>query len=500
MSDKKKEILKQAGIYSVATQIAQAITIIASICSRRFLGPTQTGIWATLQIIVDYSKYTTLGIMAAVSREIPYAIGKKDPARAQKIQNVAFSFVTSTSVLFALAVFIFSLVSWGRFRPEISYGLCLVSVLVFMQRFNNLLVALLRSRKKFEIETELMVLSAIVNAALVAGLTYYFQIFGFICALIGSLGFNIAYIFFRNDFKFRYDMDRSELKPLLSFGLPLMALGGMTTIFKSLDEIMVVRLLGFEQLGYYSIAVMVFSYMTNFTASCAIILLPHFQEKFGKTDNPKEMANYLLKSIQAYALIVPVFIGGVWLFAPFFIHWFLPNFEPGLAPMKILVFNMFFVSVVQTPQDFLMTIKKHWVLFPILAGSIALSALLDYWAVKAGYGIMGVAAATLTVFFLNFTAVFFAAARFAVDRLTAIKRYLGWISMCAYNMLILWALDKWGGLENFDFFQTVRCAFIFVLAYMPFLWLLEKDFVVFTILRTWIRKRKSQNKPANPKP
>lgn len=473
---KRKEILGQTWLYSLGTQIAQLITLLAALFSRRFLGPTQTGIWTTLQIIVDYSKYSTLGTMDAVSREIPYQIGKGEFETAEKIKNLAASFVFSGSIVLSLSISVFAFLTRGRFAAEITYGLYFVAVVIFLQRINNLQIALLRCYKRFDVETVFMIASAAVNAVLVGVLTYFFKIYGFIFALILSLVFNILFVRTRYAFKFKWNYDLKTLKPLVSFGLPLMVLGLATTFFRSLDRIMIAKFLGFKMLGWYSIALMVTSYISNFPIAIGIVLLPHFQEKYGEKDSSHDLGNYLTKSAFAVALVMPLLLAFVDLAAPYGVSLFLPKFTPGLTAMKILILNMFFISLVPLYYDALITIKKHLLLFPIIFVSALLTAGLDWFAIQRGMGIEGVAAATGIGFFVYFFTLQASAAKF-FHYGKSFNKTLGFIFILfLYLTAFILAAEKIA-CSDFYSIKTISVKMLmFILFAVPLIFILNKQF------------------------
>jgi len=475
--EKRKEILKQAGIYTLGTQLTQLITLFAAVLSRRFLGPTQTGIWSALQILVDYSKYATMGVLDAAAREIPLCVGRKDSLAADALKNLTFTFIVISSTLIAVGLLLAGLLLRGHLRPEIFYGICFVAAVIFLQRINNLLVALLRCYKKFEIEAVFMIASAIVNAILVAFLTYRFKIYGFIWALILSFIFNIVFLLFLYDYKFRWALDSDRLKPLIQYGLPLMALGIGMTVIRSIDKIMIAKFLGFEDLGFYSIALMACSYISNFSISVAIVLVPHFQEKFGYQKNPHHLEPYLMKSSKAFALTLPIMIGLAWVGAPLGVALVLPKFANGIGAMKILSLSLFFIAQAQPFHDFLITIKKHTLIFPILAGTVMAAVASDWVVIQLGWGIKGVAASTVGVFFLYFALVYFTAARFFSFTGRSFQPFMKRCLVFLYLVVILGAGQYvlfHHGRQPFRAFFTGLL--FFTLAYVPLLLILNRSF------------------------
>ena len=466
---KRKEILIQAGLYAFSSQLTQLITLIAAILSRRFLGPAQVGVWATLQVIVEYSKYSTLGTLYSVAREIPYMVGKGQNKLADEIKNVVFTVVLSGSFLIAAGIILFAILTKGRFAPEMTYGLFFVSGIIILQRINDLMISLLRCYKKFTIASSQMVWSAIVNAFLVAFLTYFFKIYGFIWAMGLSFIFNVLYIHWRNNFHFRLKFDPKRFKALTLFGFPLMLIGIITTVLRSMDKIFIAKLLGFEALGFYSIAFMVLSYIGNFSNSVAIVLVPHLQERFAANDNPHDLSEFLYKAAHAFALTTPAMIGAAWIIAPYFIALLLPKFTPGIGAMKILSLSLFFLSLTQPYSDFLITIKKHLFLFPLLTLSTTVTVILNYYVIHAGFGITGVAWAMSFAAFFNFSTTYFLAARYLDEAREALRKYMVLMSNAVYLLLVLFLINHWIPADIHSIPKAVIQFLIFLTCYGPLL-------------------------------
>lgn len=487
--NKKNEILKQAGIYSFGTQLTQVITLVAAIVSRRFLGPTQTGIWATLQIVVDYSKYATMGVLDAAAREIPLLLGRDEKSQAEEIKNLTFTFIIYSSLvlcgLIASAAFIFR----SHFRQEVVYGLFFVAAVIFLQRVNNLLISLLRCYKKFHVEAGFMIVSAIVNAVLVSFLTYKFKIYGFIVALILSFVFNIVFLVSRYDYRFKWVSRFESLKPLLVYGFPLMIIGILGTLVKSVDKIVITKALGFEALGYYSIALMACSYIGNYAISVAIVLVPHFQERFGKQKNAEDLEVYLLKASKAYALTMPMMIGLAWFGVPLAVDFLLPKFGQGIHAMKILVLSLYFIALIQPFHDFLITIKKHLLLIPILMLSALMAVVFDISAIRAGWGIEGVALGAVGTFLCNFMLVFFVAARYFRPHQSALGSFLKRLGVFVYFSTFLFLLER-SPLNQLGHpvYAFLGGALAFTVVCLPFFWMLNHEFSLIRILRNRLAK------------
>lgn len=408
---RKKEILHQISSYAFASQITQAISMMVGILTRNFLGPFQMGIWATLQIVLHYASYTALGTTVAISREIPYFIGRRDEESAECTKNVVSTFQILTSFLTAAGVVIYAFVFRGKHLEFLFWGLLSTAAMIVLQRINNLLVGLLRAYKKFGLASRQMVVSALANAVLVISLTYFYKLYGFLAAMILSFVFNIFYILRHERISFRYQLD-ARIKQCISFGVPLLVLGIMGAFLKSIDKIVIVKMLGFEAAGYYSIALMAMNFMENIPNTVGIIIIPHFEEKFGAVDKAEDLKGFVEKTASGLAHIMPITIGLAWIIAPLFTSLFLPKYIPGIRAAQWLIFGTFFSALSLPYANLVITLNKHLLLFPVSCAAFGFAIASNVLAVRWGWGITGVAFATALTQVLYFTALFLLSARF----------------------------------------------------------------------------------------
>jgi len=262
-----------------------------------------------------------------------------------------------------------------------------------------------------------------------------------------------------------------------------MIIGLLITVLRSIDKIMIVKMLGFESLRLYSIAIMIYGYAGSFSTSIAVVLFPHFQEKFGKSDRPEDLKNYLLKASKAFALSMPVIIGLIWTAAPFFAAWFLPQYISGIPAMKNLSLALFFIALTQPYQDFLITTKKHFFLFPLLSLSSLLAFLLDYAVIRLGYGITGVAYMTAMVFMINFITTYLLSARYIADRKTIIVYLLKFFACFAYLILILFGINSSISVEALSLKEAIVKTAVFLLLCLPYFIVLNKEFGLIALIK-----------------
>lgn len=486
---KKQDIISDASIYSSVTILTQIITLIAGILTRRFLGPAQTGVWALLQIILIYAGYALLGVTQAINREIPFYRGKGDHAKAEEIKNLVYSFSTLVSLTIAIGCVIYAFLMREHLREELFYGLIFVSALIMLQRSSNLNISFLRGYKLFTLAAKQMVLSAIVNALLVVFFSYRYQVYGFMIAMCLSFLFNIFYIKIHYSFDFKWYFDLKKIGGLIRYGAPLVVVSLLSSLLITIDKLMIAKILGIEQLGLYSVALLTYAYLNSLPKAIGIVLVPNFHQKFGETDSADSLKNYLEKSSQVFEVIMPLLIATGWFLIPYFARLALPDFEGSIPPMKYLITSVYWIALLDLYGYFLVVIRKQLLLLPIIGATCVLAFFCNLFALTHGFGILGVGIVTTIVFFCNFSANYFLASKYLPSYGSVWQRYLRLIVKFGFMITALVLLNRLFQGSDLSFSKSFIQLVIFILLCLPFLHKLNKDLKILSTLKNKFFKK-----------
>ncbi|MSR76812.1 MAG: hypothetical protein EXS63_01080 [Candidatus Omnitrophica bacterium] len=472
---KKNEIIKDASIYLALSIVTQLITLIAGLLTRRFLGPTQMGAWSLLQVILNYSSYSTFGVSESISREVPYYRGKGDLKTADQMKNIIFSFSLLTAALISLGALVYALVYQSRLSEVMFYGLLFIGGLVILQRISNLSIAFLRGYKLFTLAGKQMVLSSIVNGILVAILSYKFRMYGFMLAMCLSFVFNIICIRCYYSFHFRFDLNWKILWGMVCYGFPLMITGFLGTLFLSIDKIMIAKFLGLRELGIYSLAILAYTYIGTIPTAVGVVLMPNFHERYGETEKADALKGYLMKSSLAFSDLMPLLIAGVWFFAPYFSRIILPDFLESIAPMKALILGSYFLALINPFNYFMAVIRKQAFMVPIMLVACGLAFVSNYLAIKGHTGIIGVSIATTIVQFVEFATTYWIASSYIFNRRETIGHFALLFIKFVLLTGLLFALDRLIPGSEQNLWKVLLQFGIFLLIYSPFLIKLNKE-------------------------
>ena len=145
------------------------------------------------------------------------------------------------------------------------------------------------------------------------------------------------------------------------------------------------------------------NFIFSFPQAFAIVMIPRFHYRFGKTGDPLALEPFVRRPLLALSCIIPIFCGVAFLLMPPVVHWLLPRYVSGLAAMKILLIGTFFISLAHMPNQFLIALDKQANTARFLLVLVAIAAALDYLFIRLGMGIEGVALGTVITYLLYYT-------------------------------------------------------------------------------------------------
>jgi O-antigen/teichoic acid export membrane protein len=168
---------------------------------------------------------------------------------------------------------------------------------------------------------------------------------------------------------------------------------------------------------------------------------------------------------------------------PFFVRTVLKDFEGSIEPMRVLILSGYFLALLHPHSYFLAVIRKQIWLLPVLLGACLLAVACNFFTIRSGWGLVGVSAATTFVLFMKFTATYVLASRHLFRPHEYWRDYAVSVFKFVFMAAALAGLRfLWPSAER-SFGLTLLQAALFTVLYAPFLWKLNKDFEIVTVLK-----------------
>jgi O-antigen/teichoic acid export membrane protein len=355
----------------------------------RVLGPTAYGIWNGLALILLYGPSLHLGVLNAMNRDVPLYHGKGEEKKVESVRQTAFGVMLVSSLLAGLCLIVVS--HWASFPSLVKSSIRLMGLALLIQHAYIYFQMYLTSAIRFDLMSLQQVVFALLLPAITIPLTIYSGLHGFIIGqVLTTLVISILIarlVSFRPRFRFR----SQEIKRMIAVGFPIMAAGLLYEVFSTLDRWAILAYLGAEQLGYYSLAIIVSGVVRVLPRAVAQQIYPRMAKRYGETGNLKALKPLILREFILGTAVTICAVVGVSLLFPPFVRAFLPAYVSGIPAMNIVLWGLLFGAVGSGFGDFFNVVGKQMYYLGVQAVVIPIGFGINVALVKIGLGIEGVA-------------------------------------------------------------------------------------------------------------
>ena len=383
-----------------ATAVGQALGVVTSLLFRTLLDPAQMGVWQTLKMVLGYGNYANLGISKGAARELTIALGRGDLHAARRGLDLAFTVNTLSSLVFA-AILVgagawIGATSGSQWAGTWAVGLAVVGGLAVLDRYASFQVTILRARQAFTATAWLSILEAVLTLGFGGLATWAFGLPGLYVGTLAVLAGSLVFLRYCRQTDFHWAWQLTEIRRLTAIGSPILLTGVCTTVFCSLDKLMILAYLNDRefQLGCYSVALLVTGQLYGLGNMLSTVVGPRFGEKFGRSGQLRSVAFLAARAseLQAAALALPAALAIV--AAPPLLARILPEYQTGLAPVIWLVPGAVAMSLALAGNQYLIAVDRQRRALAAVLAALGVTALGNHLALRGGYGLVGVAAAT----------------------------------------------------------------------------------------------------------
>lgn len=470
----KRSLVRHTAYYSLANYGAQGLGMINSILLRRFLGPVSMGVWSLMQVVLGYCGYASFGTTKAMGRDYPFLKAKGEVARADTLKDTVITFSMLMSIIPALALSGYLVIKWNSTNLFLRHGLLFIVGFLFLQRFYDVVVVLLRSDKKFNILSYVIFINASVTLIFTLTLVKWWNIYGLLIGTTLALFLSIGFIYWKNPYPYHFRWNAIELWAELKLGVPLIASSLLFEILRSLDKWIIARNFGLHDLGLYSIATMAAGYATSAPMMFSHVWYPHLQEIYGRTEKVEEVGLFLIKPIRILSVLCP-FLAGMGIFlVPLIVDVFMPKFTGGILAMKFYLLSTVFLMFAQLSSNFLTTVDKYLWTIPILILSVLGTLGVAVWMIALGYGLPGVAFAALIGFFLYGVCSYGLSLKQFLSNQETARELLRVVAIPVILFFLIGLIDKFTSNDSLAITALIK-TFLFIVASLPFFYWLNQD-------------------------
>ena len=383
----KREGLLKSGSFVFFSNAARLFSkFITNVVSARILGPTDFGFYNLIDLIGKYGPLLNLGVASGIGREVPITMGRRAYDEASTINDVGFSGLLSTG--FSSFVLI-SLLGVLFLHGNAAWGVIFAAAAIFANAVFEYQTVYLYAHSEFRTASKLISLNSLANLLITVTLVYFAGILGQFAAMFLVPTTVVAFVFASNSYGFRPHFDFQVYRRIIKIGLPLILIGVGYTFLVTVDRIIVVKFLGIKDLGYYSLAVMLFAFSQQIPTSITQVIYPKLNLTFGASSDPSSLEKLAVLPSLVLSIIMPYVLVIFIAVLPIVVRTLLPAYARGTMSAEIILAPIAFYGV-----NILNTLFEVNELVLSLAFAVLLKIALSIVLVRGGYGIDGVAIAS----------------------------------------------------------------------------------------------------------
>ncbi len=387
-------------LVSGASVVCQVLGTVTSLVLRMCVDPAQMGVWQAVKMLLGYANYANLGVSKGAAREFTIARGRGDTSAAEHGLNLAFTVNTLTSlayaaVLVAAGVWI-ALSGGGAWSGAWAVGMIVAGALAVLQRHVTFQVTILRAAQQFGVTSQLSVLEAALTLAVCGLATWRWGLAGLYASTAAVMAASLVYVERHRASRLAWAWHWAEIRRLVAIGAPILLAGTVSSLFRSLDKLMILACMSDRefQLGCYSLALMVATAVYGLGNTLSLVLLPRYGEKYGQSGSRRDVAMLAARSSEFLGAALGLVAAVAAVAAPPLLARLLPDYQPGLAPLLWLLPGTVAIALALPPSQYLVAVEREArALWTVVAATV-LAAVGNYAALKAGWGLSGVAAST----------------------------------------------------------------------------------------------------------
>jgi O-antigen/teichoic acid export membrane protein len=413
----RKTLVDIAGFASSQYALRFAYVLRAFLVAR-ILGPVGNGIWQHFMLVFEYAQHSHCGLLPGLSKHLGHVIGRGDEVAALDAQRSGAGGVVLCSSLLLIGILGYVAFDWQAIHPVDRWGVPLVGLIVVIEQLTMAYKAQLRAYSRIGIISRVSfgfaLSNFLVSVLLLIVLPHGFKMFGLVIGWLVTRMATTGWLLRASGLELRLELDPAALRILFVTGFPIFLFHLSQAALRNIDRVLVDMVLEKEDLGVYGIAVSLATLVRFATEAIAFVIYPIFLRKYGETRDPAALRRHLEEPTAFLAIWVPLALGLSYLVLHLPVLWLLPRFVPSIEIFRLLTVSAVFSCLATLPGFYLMAIDRQNALVPIGFLTVGLNYLLGHQLIAAGYGMVGVAAATSFALFLYSTVILLFSGRFTL--------------------------------------------------------------------------------------
>ncbi len=357
MTSSRAALARHSFLYSAGLMAENLGALVLGFVVARVLGPTIQGIWQTARLFATYSDLATLGQLLGMRREAAVAAGAGDGAEVARQRDSGFVWASAAFLFAATAIALYAVSA--ELNPLLRRAVLAVAAAVAIQGVSSFLNLWHKATERFEVLALASVVSAVVSLATV-GLVLWMRLEGLLLGYVAAAAAVALTLLagFRGPLAFRFDA--GAWRRAFRVGFPLFLITVSALLFATLDRLLVLALMGFTDMGFYSVSTMFFMPVQVAMSSVSVVLLPRACRRFGEHGSADSLSGFFLGPLSVLMVGLAGAATLMALLVPALVDLLLPRYQAGVLPAQIVLMGLPYGCAPGFCENILQAANRTW--------------------------------------------------------------------------------------------------------------------------------------------
>lgn len=271
IKNKEQSLFKFTGQLGFAGIFSKLISLPHSIVYAKFLMPSGYGILQLINVIISYFGYIQMGILQAVTRNVPRAYSKNNFKKAKEIKDLAFTWLSSLTLLGLIFLWIFYLTNKEFKSTFETFYIVMLSFIIITHQLNNFMKPILKADGEFDTIGKIAIFNSLTSSIIGIAMVLLFNLKGAIIAIfINNFFLFVVTIFYYQKYLPKIFFRFNLLYEQMSKGLLIYIYRRSEEIIKTLSLIIIGYYYGVETVGIFSFGFISLNSVYKYSSSIRI--------------------------------------------------------------------------------------------------------------------------------------------------------------------------------------------------------------------------------------
>ena len=298
------------------------------------------GFWNTISVAMTYATLLQAGILNGLNRELPFNLGAGNDSKSAALAGTGQTFTVAGCII-AAVIGMGAAVSFAGRGFDFSFAILVLTVTIITTFYTNYLNVTFRSKNSFMALGGVQIAVAMLSLITVP-ILYFWGYEGMLWRMILLSVAGAVFLHLARPMKLGFSWDWTSFKELLATGLPIFALSYVESSAGTFDRLALFKFGGVEQVGYYSLGLMVWQGMNVIPMSLTMYFYPRMTFHVGRGADSVVLWRSAFKATLVVIILTIPMIAAGWFLLPVVVPFFFPKYIPGIYAAQLLMWAAFF--------------------------------------------------------------------------------------------------------------------------------------------------------------